>query len=195
MAFNSAPASFFGSTYALGSSIISLFTATHAVASISTFTVNAATDVITVGAAHNLVVGDIVQVSSATTLPAGLAATTNYYVKTVPSTTTLTLSATSGGSTIDITDTGTGTHTIYAGPLLNEVTDTEANASTGDWRKVLFGLMEMIFDKWTGTATADRPEKVSVTRSVYEDPTTLEQVNTYTVIVRTQISGQEVSAE
>lgn len=80
--------------------------------SLGTFTAVAATNVITVSAAHGLVVGDRVRFSSDDTLPAGLSVDTDYFVITVPSTTTLTVSATSGGAAVDITDTGTGTHTI-----------------------------------------------------------------------------------
>jgi hypothetical protein len=79
---------------------------------IGTFTVVAATNVITTSAAHGLAIGDRVRVSSTVTLPGGLAAATDYYVLTVPSGTTLTVSATSGGAVLDITDTGTGTHTM-----------------------------------------------------------------------------------
>lgn len=86
---------------------------------LGTFTANTSTEVLTVSAAHGLAVGDRVRVSSTTTLPAGLAAATDYYVLTVPSTTTLTVSATIGGSAVNITDTGTGTHTIQKYEGLN----------------------------------------------------------------------------
>lgn len=79
---------------------------------VGTFTAVAATNVITTSAAHGKIVGDRVRVSSATTLPAGMAAATTYYVLTVPSTTTMTVSATLGGAVLDITDTGTGVHTM-----------------------------------------------------------------------------------
>jgi hypothetical protein len=77
-----------------------------------TFTAVAATEVCTTATAHGLSIGDRVRVSSTTTLPAGLSAATDYYVLTVPSTTTLTVSASDGGSVINITDTGTGTHSM-----------------------------------------------------------------------------------
>jgi len=93
------------------------FSADNAV--IGTFTAVAATNVITTSAAHGLNIGDRVRVSSATTLPAGLSAATNYFVISVPSTTTLTLSATSGGAVVDITDTGTGVHTMTSHGQLN----------------------------------------------------------------------------
>lgn len=89
-------------------------------ATLSTFTAVAETDVITVSAAHGLAVGDRVRVTtSAADLPLNLAIDTDYFVKTVPSSTTLTLSATRGGGTFDIGDTGSGTHTIAKFEALN----------------------------------------------------------------------------
>ena len=70
----------------------------------------ATTDIIT-SAAHGLIEGDLIQVSSSTTLPAGLSASTDYYVRDV-TTNTFKVSTTMGGSAVDITDTGTGTHTL-----------------------------------------------------------------------------------
>lgn len=49
--------------------------------------------------------------SSTTTLPAGLAASTPYYIRDVTAT-TCKLALTPGGAAIDITDAGTGTHTL-----------------------------------------------------------------------------------
>lgn len=73
------------------------------------FTVVAATDVIT-STAHGLSNGDCVWVSSGTTLPAGLSASTNYYVIEATAN-TFKLSAIPNGPSVNITDTGTGTHT------------------------------------------------------------------------------------
>lgn len=56
--------------------------------------------------------GRVVRVSSGTTLPAGLSANTDYYIIGAAGN-TCKLSATSGGSAVDITDTGTGTHYIH----------------------------------------------------------------------------------
>lgn len=78
--------------------------------SIGAFTADATTDVITVGSGHGLTVGRIVRFTTTTTLPAGLSADTDYYVLTVTSA-TITVSAYPNGTAVDITDTGTGTHT------------------------------------------------------------------------------------
>ena len=70
------------------------------------FTAVAATDVITSNS-HGLSDGDAVFVHSFGTLPGGLSAGTVYYVRD-STTNTFKLAATSGGSAIDITSTGSG---------------------------------------------------------------------------------------
>lgn len=59
--------------------------------------------------------GTLVRVSSAGTLPAGLAAATEYFVRD-SSALTCKLAATLGGAAIDITDIGSGTHSLLLGP-------------------------------------------------------------------------------
>jgi hypothetical protein len=78
----------------------------------TTFTA-ATDDTITVPKPLHLVNDQIVQVLSSNTLPAGLSAATNYYVINADRDAgTLKLSASSGGAAVNITDTGTGTHTM-----------------------------------------------------------------------------------
>lgn len=76
-------------------------------------TVDAATDTFSTGVAHGLAVDDRIicdDLGPATTpaLPAGITAGTVYYVKTVPSSSTFTLSTTAGGAgaTLDVTASG-----------------------------------------------------------------------------------------
>jgi hypothetical protein len=63
-----------------------------------------ASNTLTVSAAHNLAVGDAVVFSASTVT--GISTGVTYYVLTVPATTTITLSATRGGSTLAISGTG-----------------------------------------------------------------------------------------
>lgn len=82
---------------------------------VGTFTAVAATDVCTAVLAAGspaLLNGDRVQVSSDTALPAGLAAATDYYVISSDGVSAFKLSATLGGAAVNITDAGTGVHTI-----------------------------------------------------------------------------------
>jgi hypothetical protein len=90
----------------IGSTQIITTTSTKSAA----FTANATTDYIT-SVAHGLSNGDVVVLTTTVTLPAGLSLLTPYYVIN-KTTDTFQLSLTSGGTNIDITDTGTGVHTF-----------------------------------------------------------------------------------
>ncbi len=74
----------------------------------ATFTA-ATTDLITSNS-HALKNGDLVVLTTTTTLPAGLALATVYHVISA-TTNTFELALTNNGAPVDITDTGTGTHT------------------------------------------------------------------------------------
>lgn len=75
--------------------------------SLGTVTFTDSGDLVTVSAAHGLVVGDRIIVGTVTTTT-GITAGTVYWVKTVPSTTTLTLSATEDlAATLALTTNGT----------------------------------------------------------------------------------------
>lgn len=87
---------------------------TNTLTAMSTFTANAGTDVIT-HTGYNLLPYTRVQVSSTTTLPAGLAAATDYYVIKLTDTTCKLASSYANavaGTPVDITDAGTGTHSL-----------------------------------------------------------------------------------
>ena len=75
------------------------------------FTASPITDRLTTGSNHNWENGAMVRVSTTGTLPTGLAAATTYFVVQKNSG-TFKLSATRGGSAIDITGAGTGFHTV-----------------------------------------------------------------------------------
>lgn len=72
--------------------------------------INTGTDVITSVFAHGMSVGDTVIFETDGTIPTGLTADTQYYVASVPSSTTFTVSATSGGSAVDITNAQTSSN-------------------------------------------------------------------------------------
>lgn len=90
-----------------------------------TFTA-ATTDIIT-SAAHGMIEGDCIWVSnSGGALPTGLAASTNYYLRDV-TTDTFKVSTSPNGAVVDITATGSGTHTyILKGKAIY----------VGDWQHV-----------------------------------------------------------
>ena len=74
----------------------------------------AAVSNIITSATHGLIEGDVIYVDSNATLPAPLVVGTPYYVKYINAN-TFKLSLTSGGSEIDITTTGTGSHWWHYG--------------------------------------------------------------------------------
>jgi len=71
----------------------------------------AATDIVT-SAAHGLKEGDLVWVATTATLPTGLSASTDYYVRYL-TVDTFELSATLLGPAVDISAAGSGTHSFY----------------------------------------------------------------------------------
>jgi len=98
-----------------------------------TFTA-ATSDVITTSEAHGLIINDTVRLTTTVTLPAGLSLATNYYVKTTPLTTTLTLTATKDGTTaIDITGTGSGTHTMSTNITESDVLSASVNTNVRNY--------------------------------------------------------------
>lgn len=60
------------------------------------------------------------------------------------------------------------TLTIGTGGLLPHLTAAEANASTGDFRSVLYGLNNGLFTKFTAIPQLDRPTQMTSTRSTSE---------------------------
>jgi len=186
MSFNKAPINFFGPGYALTSSAIVIPTVDAADITIGTFTCDGTTATVTASADHNLKVGDKVSLSTTTTLPAPFTAA-DHFVVSAPTATTLTLSLTKGGAAIVSTDTGTGTHTIKALAPLQLVTDAEAHATTGDWREIFIGLLDLAYHKQQNTPTADRSGSVvfsKLVRALPSDPSVL--LTTFGVTVKTE---------
>jgi hypothetical protein len=105
-----------GDTVTIGDGISTVVFATAKTRENTTFTADDGTDVLTLATELALANGDLVNLTSAGTLPAGTADTTNYFVR-IATPTTLTLHTTRADannnvSAVDITDTGTGVHTI-----------------------------------------------------------------------------------
>lgn len=115
-----------------------------------------ASNIITSSAAHDLKIGDQF-VASASTIT-GLTAGTIYYVLTVPSTTTLTLSATPNGSTLSISGTGV---TATANRILfrTKLQTASLNPITINFQNPLRGAPNVTTDIQTITA--------SITGTVY----------------------------
>lgn len=90
---------------------------------------------------------------------------------------------------------GLTTVTAAGDKALVQLTDVEANATTGDWRKVVFAIMEQLNTNWQTLDAADRPTKLSITKNSRVDANTGIIVNTYTVVTTNVIGAQEVAPE
>lgn len=100
--------------------LVSLFgSANYKGSALGTFTVDTSSDEI-IHASHGKSTGDRVHFSSTTTLPAGLSATTVYCIISTTSG-RYKVSTTCGGTSVDITDPGSGTHSDYVNFLVPDM--------------------------------------------------------------------------
>lgn len=76
-----------------------------------------------------------------------------------------------------------------------EMTAGEADATTGDIRKVLFAMSEQLYQAWVATATLDRPAKMTIGRTSTVNETTDEITKRYTFTFVTAAGSPEVVAE
>tara|TARA_Y100000114_G_C11714432_1_gene305204 strand:+ start:577 stop:951 length:375 start_codon:yes stop_codon:yes gene_type:complete len=79
--------------------------------------------------------------------------------------------------------------------LLSSLTDADADETTGDVREVVFALCEAVFSKMDALATADKSNKLTVTRNTFEDTVNDEFVRTYTFQLRLAPPSFSVKAE
>lgn len=84
----------------------------------STVTISIASPGVVTLAAHGRAANDPVSFETTGALPTGLSADTQYYVKTVLSSSTLTVSLTPGGTVIDTSGTQSGVHTMGADTIM-----------------------------------------------------------------------------
>lgn len=87
---------------------------------IATFTVDPTTDIVTTASAHGLAIGDPVQfVNTGGALPAPLQQNVDYFVISIPSSTTFTFSSNYAGLIFNVQAVGTGTNTVWTKTPLN----------------------------------------------------------------------------
>jgi hypothetical protein len=78
---------------------------------------------------------------------------------------------------------------------VSELTAAEADASTGDSRKVVYALLEKLHAWYTALAVGDRPGKLTVNRGSTVNEITGEITRNYYIQIVTTPSGIEVSDE
>ena len=76
-----------------------------------------------------------------------------------------------------------------------ELTAAEADATTGDIRKIYFAIVEQLRIKWLATPAADRPGKMTFNSSVTVNNETGIVTRTYTVGFQLSPTGLDVTAE
>lgn len=130
----------------------------------TTFTADAGTDLLTLTTIAEVSDGDRVLLTTTDTLPDPLATGTEYYVRDL-SGSTIKLATSAGGTAIDLTDAGTGTHTITRQPATSDdvakVEDLEfefiyrRDPDESDWRPsanvVAATLHNSVFDGLEGS--------------------------------------------
>jgi len=77
----------------------------------------------------------------------------------------------------------------------SELTAAEADASSGDIRKIWYAILQHMYDAYNDTASGDRPAKWTASRSISVNGTTGVMTTTFTNTIQTEVSAQEVVDE
>jgi len=81
------------------------------------------------------------------------------------------------------------------GATLPEITAAEANATTGDIRKIYYGIVEQLYQSFLGKAIADRPNRMTISKGSGVDATTGLITTTYTIQFVLAATGLDVTSE
>jgi len=76
-----------------------------------------------------------------------------------------------------------------------ELTAAEADAVTGDIRKITFAILEQLWDVWTATATADRPTQWTMAKNASVNTATGITTTQYTCTFAIETTAQDVADE
>jgi hypothetical protein len=100
----------------------------------------------------------------------GLAAATTYWVvySSFLGTTLghdLKLSLKRGGLPVTLNSVSVAGQALRLVGPLNELSGAAAHPTTGDWRKIIAGTMDGMYQKWSNLEEADRPRRLSMTRA------------------------------
>lgn len=83
-----------------------------------------------------------------------------------------------GGYSLGSNKVSLETATSGSTPLLTQLTDTDANATTGKTQQVVIALVEACYAKYLAISAADRPANLTITRqSSVDDATGVRTVN------------------
>lgn len=88
-----------------------------------------------------------------------------------------------------------GTDIVVPIASFPELTAAEADAATGDIRKIVFAIIEHLYQAYIATDSDDRPTKWTMTKMCLVDAARNVITSRYMVTVETQIGTQEVTDE
>lgn len=94
------------------------------------------------------------------------------------------------GYTLNTNVVGFNTNDAATNKTLTQLTNTEANASTGDIREVMFAMLEAFYQAYIAKDNADRPSKLSISRN--GTTTSTGNIN-YTYNVQVEVSPTAVN--
>lgn len=93
-----------------------------------------------------------------------------------------------------LTDDGTDI-TIPIAAFGTELTAEEIDSANGDVRKFIYAFIERCWAKWSSIATADKPSKMTITKTSSIDAATGILTNVYTFTFKNTITAQDVANE
>jgi len=76
-----------------------------------------------------------------------------------------------------------------------EMSAADADASTGDIRHIVFAICEKLHTTYVGTATGDRPNKMTISKTATVHTARNVIASRYTFSIETEIATQEVRVE
>lgn len=76
---------------------------------------------------------------------------------------------------------------------MNNLTQVDADPTTGDMREIVFGFCESLADSMALTATADRPSQLNVTRTATVSTVSGQDILTKTYTIRLNLDIEDVS--
>ncbi len=158
---------------------------TNVAPSAGTFT--AATTDICTKVAHGFATGLKVQLTTTTTLPAGLSLATDYFVIAIDANTFYLASSlvnAQAGTSIDITSTGTGTHTITPTAIAGASVKLQGSMDNTNWADLPI--------KATGDATKSGSITATANFALSETNLTVNYIQAYYTITAGQLSVSQI---
>lgn len=76
-----------------------------------------------------------------------------------------------------------------------ELTDAEANPTTGDIRKIFYALCAMMYAAWLAVSSGNRPQRMTLQRQTVVDDTAGTSTVVFSFSFVTQTTAQDVAAE